>query len=405
MLRLAGAAAGLSVLGNCTGRTEKTATPERTTPPTPTPTPAGERGYLIFLTTKDGVKVLDQDARVVVPPTSVATSTPDWRHVVTASADGTGTHVVVRDLASGQVLSGTTLRGRLAPRIVSANGPLVASVPPGGAGIYGLHDPQGRERTTVVVSQPGGERVRLDLPGNIEPEAFSPDGNYLHVLDYVPAARPERYLPRVVDLRTRQMDAVLTRELPTGATEEMHAHRIERIVDPRREMLFTLCSHEGDAIAFVHCLDLRKRWAQRIALPAPFGQGRPGVHGIALSPSGDRLTVVHSLSARAVDIDPDHLAVKRAYSFAATRQDGKPGVLITPSGSLVVSVDRLVIVAGGRQIPTHGQTRGLALGTANDIWAGHPDGLAQYSLTTGKELRRIAVPNLYVLKHVHPKPT
>jgi len=39
-----------------------------------------------------------------------------------------------------------------------------------------------------VVRADTGERARLDLPGNIEPEVFSPNGSQLLVLDYVPAA-------------------------------------------------------------------------------------------------------------------------------------------------------------------------------------------------------------------------
>lgn len=388
VLAFAGAAAGVSALGGCPAPARKQPT-------------GAEPAYLIFLTTRAGVTVLDQHGQVVVPPTVVAASTPDWRHAVTASPDGAGTRVLVQDLPSRQVLSACTLRGRLEPRVVSAAGTQVASVTPGGAGVYGLHDPGGRDRTTVVVSQPGGERVRLDLPGNVEPEVFSPDGNALYVLDYVPALEPRRYRVRVVDLRTRRMDAVPTRALPPGAGEDMHVHRIERVYDPRRAMLFTLCSHEADAVAFVHCLHVGQRWARRVELPAPFGQGRPGVHAIALSAAGDRLSVVHSLSAKVADLDPDRFVVKQVSSFAATRQDGKPGVLITASGSLVVNVDRRVFVAGPRrEISTPGGARGLAAGTGNDIWVGHPNGLVQYDLGTGKEIRRLTVPGLYVLKHV-----
>ncbi len=91
-------------------------------------TPAGTR--LIYVTTKDGLSVLDERGRVVVPPTVVAAATPDWSRVVTAEPAGGGTRVVIRDLASRQTLSANTLRDRLEPRMASADGRRVASVTP-----------------------------------------------------------------------------------------------------------------------------------------------------------------------------------------------------------------------------------------------------------------------------------
>ncbi len=366
-------AAGAAVLGACSE-----------------PPRASGRAVRIFVTTENGVTVLDQDGRVVTAPTKVLASTPDWRHAVTASPDAADTRIEVRDLASRRVLAAHTLRGRLEPRIMFPQGILIVSVTPGGAGIYGLHDPGGRERTTVVVSEARGELVRLDLPGNLEPEAFSPDGKVLYLLDYTPAAKPERYRVQAVDLRTRRM-------VPIG--DVMRVHRIARVYDPRRAILFTVCSREEERVAFVHCLQVGKRQARRIDLPTPYGQARPGVHGIALG--ADRLSVVHSLSASVVDIDPDRLIVTRVGAFAGPDEDGKPGVLITPSGGLVVSLDKKVIVTSPRrEIATPGETRGLAFGGGNDVWVGHPDGLAHYDLATGDELGRIRVPGLYVLKHV-----
>jgi hypothetical protein len=270
-------------------------------------------------------------------------------------------------------------------------------VTPGGAGIYGLHDPGGRERTTIVVSGPEGERTRLDLPGNLEPEAFSPDTDLLYVLSYLPAGRPQRYTVGVIDLATGLLSAV------PGAPEEMNAHRVLRVYDPHRGMLFAICSREEDSLAFVHCLHLRQRWAQRVALPAPFGRGRPGVHTLAMSPTGDRLSVFHSLSASVADIDPDRLLTQKPWQLTTTGQDGKPGLLIGRSGGLVAAVDGLVIQSEPRrEIGTPGQVRGLALGTGDDLWVGHPNGIVRYDLATAKEIGRIDVPGMYVLKHIMP---
>ncbi|HEU5109521.1 MAG TPA: hypothetical protein VFT95_13340, partial [Micromonosporaceae bacterium] len=179
------------------------------------------------------------------------------------------------------------------------------------------------------------------------------------------------------------------------------AHRIDGIVDPRRSMYFALYAYQEDAVAFVECVHLRERWTHRMPLPAPFGQERPGVHAIVLSPTGDRLSVVHSPSASVAIVDPDRLVVSRIGRFAPAGQEGKPTARITASGRLVVSVDRTVFASDPhREIPTPGQTRGLALGPHDDLWAGHPTGLVHLDLSTGAEIGRIAVQDLFTVEHV-----
>jgi hypothetical protein len=390
-------AAGASVLGTYLARR-----PDETARPTET---GGDgRGHLIFLTTEDGVSVLDQDGRVVTPPTVVAVATPGWRSVVTAEPDGAGTRVVVRDLASRRVRSANTFPDRLAPRVVSEAGDLIAAVTPGGAGVYGLHRPGGRDHTRVVVSDHGGERARLDLDGNIEPDVFSPDGGRLFALDYVPAAKPDRFRVRMIDLATRRLRPLPTRSgkpVPVGAEPELRAHRIDTVYDSRRAILFTLYSYEPDAAAFVHCLHVGEGWADRVELPAPFGRERPGVHAIALSPSGDRVCVVHAPSASVVDIDPDQLMIKRVAQLAGAGLSGKPNVRITPSGRLLVNADDVLIATDPhREIATPGEARGLALGAGGDAWIGHPNGVVRFDLATGREIGRLTVPDMFVVKHV-----
>jgi hypothetical protein len=396
LLAAAGGVSGATFLGGCPAG--------RDGPAVRSGSGAAAGADLVYVTTGLGASVLDHNGRVVTPPIMVAAATPDWSRVVTARPDGAGTVVEVQDLATRQVGWAHRTGDVIEPRIVSATGDLVASVTPGGAGIHGLHKPGGRDRTTLVVCAAAGERARLDLPGNIEPEVFSPDGSLLFVLDYVPAAAPQQFRPRVVDLATGRLTPLSTRAgapVPDGAEPLTRAHRLDGIVDARRGMYFALYSYQEDAVAFVECLHLRERWTQRVPLPAPFGQQRPGVHAIALSPNGDRLSVVHSPSASVADVDPDRLVVSRVGRFASTGQEGKPTARITGSGRLVVSVDRTVFATGpDRAIPTPGGTRGLALGPRGDVWAGHPAGLVRVDLSTGAELGRIAVRDLFTVKHV-----
>ncbi|MEV6492621.1 hypothetical protein AB0M20_28975, partial [Actinoplanes sp. NPDC051633] len=176
---------------------------------------------------------------------------------------------------------------------------------------------------------------------------------------------------------------------------------IERLHDPARAMSYTLYAYQPDAVAFVDCLHLGERWTHRVALPAPFGRERPGVHAMALAPAGDRLCVVHASSGTVADIDPDRLVVERVGPFAAAGEKGKPNARITASRQLVVNVDNVVVVTGPRrEIATPGSARGLVLGAGGEAWAGHPDGVVRYDLATGKETGRLTVPGLYLLKHV-----
>jgi hypothetical protein len=393
LLVAAGGVGGAAVLGGCRAQPDRPAGKSRS---------AGVD--LVYVTTEIGVSVLDSSGRVVTPPTTVAAATPGWGTVVTARPGGGGTVVEVEDLATRHVVWAHQAGQVIEPRIVSASGDLVASVTPGGAGIYGLHKPGGRDRTTLVVCAATGERARLDLPGNIEPEVFSPDGSQLFVLDYVPAAAPQQFRTRVVDLATGRLTPLPVRAgapTPDGSEPLTRAHRVDGIVDPRRGMYFALYAYQEDAVAFVECVHLRERWTHRVPLPAPFGQERPGVHAIVLSPTGDRLSVVHSPSASVAVVDPDRLVVSQVGRFASTGQQGKPTARITASGRLVVSVDRKVFVSDPhRELPTPGQTRGLALGPRDDVWAGHPAGLVHFDLSTGAELGRIAVRDLFTVKHV-----
>jgi hypothetical protein len=351
--------------------------------------PAAPGRYLLTVTKADGMSVIDDTGLVVRASRPVVAATPGWSRMVTATPSNADTVVAVEDRRGERYK--ILLGGRLEPRIISPDGRLVASVTPGGAGIHGLHNAGGRGRTTIVVSGADGETARLDLPGNLEPEAFSPDGRLLYVMDFLPPDRPDRYRTAVVDLPSRSLTPL--DEQPT------QAHRVVRVHDPGRNRLLAICAREGQA--YVDCLDLARHTSRRVDLPAPFGGGRPGVHSLALSPAGDRLCAVHSLSAAVAEIDPESLVLKGISTFTAAPQDGKPGVAFTGEGRLVVSVDGRVVLTGPhRELPTPGEPRGLVAGPGNRVWAGFPDGVSCFDQRTGAEVGRIVIPGLYLLRQV-----
>jgi len=127
------------------------------------------------------------------------------------------------------------------------------------------------------------------------------------------------------------------------------------------------------------------------------------VHALALDGMGERLSAVHSVSARVADIDPERLALKRVGEFAAAPQEGKPGIGFSRDGRMVVSVDGKVIATGPyRETATPGEPRGLVI-RDHLIWAGHPEGVVRFDLSTGRETGRTPIPGLYVLKRVRDR--
>jgi hypothetical protein len=179
-----------------------------------------------------------RDARMVAGPRSGVNAWDGSSIVSTAAADSSGTRVEVRD-RTGALSYDLDVAGALTPRVVSPGGQYVALASAAGSTPY---RPVGRAETTIVVAGPAGERIRLMLPGCVEPEAFAPQGNVLYVLDYLPPLQPERYRVRAVDLATRSMQQLLTRDkgvIPIGAEEEMRGEGRQAVYAATRMTLFT----------------------------------------------------------------------------------------------------------------------------------------------------------------------
>jgi hypothetical protein len=313
---------------------------------------------------------------------------------------------------------------------VSADGRLVALAGGNGGTAGGsTYRPAGRSRTTLVVADDGGERLRLDLPGNLEPEAFSADGQRLFVLDYRPATAPERYRVRMLDLTTRRLEPLVTRvktAVRTGAEEEMRGQGRQAVYDPSRGLLFTLYTHQPDHLhtrdliagardgsphvhAFVHTLSLREHWAYCIDLPAPFGQGPAARHAIALDRAGGPggLVVVEAVSGAIARLDPDALTVARTGSFVPPAEGaGEAVARFTPAGDLLVATGPEVVrlASDGRQIgrwACGSDVRGLvAHPDGHRVYVGQNGAVACVDLATGRTLSRAPARGLHSLREL-----
>ncbi|MFD0741297.1 hypothetical protein ACFQ1L_04590 [Phytohabitans flavus] len=240
------------------------------------------------------------------------------------------------------MVAGGLVRDKLEARVVSAEGRLVALASPAGP----------RSRTTIAVADGSGERSRVDLPGNLDPEAFDVTGQYLFVLDYLPPTAPDRYRVRALNLRSGALEPLLNREkavLPPGAEEEMRGQGRQAVYDAGRQQLFTLYTHQPDHVhsrdllagarddaphvhAFVHTLNLGARWAYCIDLPEPFGVRAAERHAIALSGDGQRLCVVDAVTSTVAVIDPTGLNVVSTMPLAAPTGEGRRPPRSRPTG-------------------------------------------------------------------------
>jgi hypothetical protein len=404
--------------------------------PDRSPGPAGiagapPTGDLLVAATTDGLCVRGADGSIVVPA-GPALLPYAGAGLVRAAAGGGSTELVGQDLRAGRVRWRAALRGDLEPRAISVDGRLVALSPPAAGPANGERSPYrpvGRERTTLVVADDGGERVRLDLPGNLEPEAFSADGGRLFVLDYLPPAAPDRYRVRMIDLAGRRLEPLRTRlksAVPPGAEEEMRGEGRQAVYDPGRQLLFTLYTHQPDhrhtrdrlpgarpgarrVHAFVHTLSLREHWAYCVDLPAPFGERPAARHAIALDAARGQLVVVDAAAGAMAHLDPDALTVTRTVRFKPPAQGaGEAAARFTGDGTLALSTGPEVI-----RVAPDGREAGR-WACASDVRGliPHPDGarvfvgqdgaVAAADLATGRVRSRTAIPGLVSLRELIP---
>lgn len=224
--------------------------------------------------------------------------------VYSASSDGRTTLVESRAAATGDRTSSVRVRGVLDVRVVSGSGRAVALMEPLPEG----RDPWApipRATTTVIVADPTGETGsrRYVLEGNYEPEAFSTDDHRLYLIQHLPALAPTVYRVTSLDLRRGRVFPVYgPLKVPP---ERMPGTRLEQLLSPRGDQLFTLYSsarpgyapHDApvatDAVvSFVHVLDLEQGWAHCVGLPEAMWDRPAASQAMAASPDGSYLFVV-----------------------------------------------------------------------------------------------------------------
>ncbi|MBW6434314.1 hypothetical protein KZ829_11280 [Actinoplanes hulinensis] len=337
-----------------------------------------------------------------------------------AAAGFDGAHVfLARDRGLEQIrpdtglsVRRTPLRDGWLPRVVSTDGRACALTRTGAA-----DRPAARARTPLLVVRADAER-EYDLPGVIEPDAFTADGTGLFVLDWLPATAPDHYRVRLLDLGAGTIQPLFSRDkrpLPAGAEEEMRGDGRQAVLSADRTMLFTLYTHQpghrhtrdllsgrpGDAHAFVHVLHLTDRWAYCLDLPHPFGEGP--VAGHALAADGRHLFVADATGGKLAYANPETLSIERVVDVPVTK-DAPAALALTADrvllgvGDAVTVLDRNSGAVTGRW-PVPFPVRGLALSRdGGRLYAGGPDRVTW--LSDGAVRGWSAVPGLTALRHV-----
>jgi hypothetical protein len=396
-------AGGVAVLAGCTtGRAR----------PAATPAPAVVPDALLVDTTK-GLALVDGTRREVL---GSAVATADGRTIyATAPLSGGGTRLTTIRTSTGTVTASVALDGTWVPRTASVDGTLVALMPPAAGS-------PGRTRTKILVAAGTGVRHRLDLPGNVEPDAFGRMTGTLFVLDWLPPAAPDRYRVRAVDLMSGTPGPLLTRNktpVPAGAEEEMRGEARQAVFAPDLTTLYTLYTNQPDhqhtrnllagqrraeVPAFVHTLNLDIGWAYCIDLPNPFGHGAAAAHTIAVVPAG--LVVADFSSGKMAAVDGESLTVQRVVALptasgtaaSATAPDGRR--LYLGIGSRVYPVDPAALTVGSPW-PVAEPVRGLAVSPdGSRLLIGYSGAVGWLDTATGKPLGRVPVDGLTHLRRV-----
>jgi hypothetical protein len=219
---------------------------------------------------------------------------PQWADPsAVAALDGSAVFSIRRSTAGDEQLA------RLDPKTgdVTASWPLpagmvsIGAVAPDGTRIalidadpkYTERAPRPKTRLAVFNTAMGAETRRLDLTGDVIPEAFSIDGRFLFVLEN----RGDHYGVQTLDLVTSDRYDTNTRDKDV-LREVMYGTAVRGVLSADGTLLATLYRNpngKGEP-AFVHVLDLKNAWAYCADLVPPFGTGPEGSDRIELTSSG-----------------------------------------------------------------------------------------------------------------------
>lgn len=218
-------------------------------------------------------------------------------------------------------------------------------------------------RFAVLRVVPLDQKARIvELQGNFEYDAISPDGATLYVVEHLAGKPAGRYQVRAVDVASGTLrDGVVADK--RNASEPMAGWPLGQV---RRADggVFTL--YRGAEHPFIHALDTAGGTAVCIDLPATRA-GDPDAArdwGLAPTPDGTSIYAVNATLGLALEVDPAQLGIRRSVSVEPLAAGG---IILAKFGHLESGpVGRRVVVGpDGRTLYAAGAGGILAIGTAD----------------------------------------
>jgi len=379
----------------------------------------------VTVRTADGPVTVDARSGRVLMDAAAAVPAGGWSSLFQTEPDGSGTSLRTLDPTTGAVASSVKLDGSLSIRAVAGDGTMVALAKPPPAGTDAW-TPVPRRHTTIVVADPSGgnEPETYRLGGNLEPEAFSNDGEDLFVIQYLPPTKPSLYRVASLELEDGDVYPVIGR-FKTWA-RRMPGTRLEQVLGPDGRQLYTLYSSQPAAyaqgydasqagadgpVAFVHILNLEGHWAFCLPLPkvlwdAPAGEQAmaasvDGTRLFVVDPSRDTVTVVGAMNTKVLNTGTvDFATDDTAHAAAAVSPDGVTLYVGTGEGVVALNTATLKVLY---RWPTASPVTALATSVDGaSVYAAFADRIDVLDPSTGAVQRSIPVAGALAIEHVAP---
>jgi hypothetical protein len=262
---------------------------------------------------------------ITEPPTSTAPTTP---------SDDTATVAALDDSAAFSIRGDELVRLDPQTHAVVAAWPRekgmvsIGAVSPGGRWVALTDHPAGYDiaeqrrytQLSVFDAEAGSVIHHLALSGDLQPEAFSVNGQLVFALDH----RGDHYRVQNINLATGERYDTSNRD-KTIEREDMRGTTVRGVLNADRTVLATLYRNPGDddEPAFVHILDLVHGWAYCADLPPPFGTGVPGSDHIELTAADT--AVVTTEAPRIAEISINEVLTPAATPITVKYRDGALG--------------------------------------------------------------------------------
>lgn len=304
---------------------------------------------------------------------------PDWRTLYVAAPNGDRTTVEAVDTASGRVLRSLEVQGRF--RLPSVG---IARVPDGlsadgGTLVLASAVDAPFSRFALLSTGLDKDPKLVDLAGDFEFDALSPDGAQLYLVEHLAKLGPASYRVRRYDRGAGKLAPEIIVEKGSWETS-MSGYPATRVTSPDGVWVYTLYRDSGHG-PFVHALNVKDGYALCLDLPRRGRQDQRLARLWALTrdSSGASLYAVNTALGLVTEIDGAQQSVARSASFPPDRPSADPAA----TGSVALSQDGSLLLAGGGRGVVAFRTSSLAVvGRYLDGWT--VDGLV--ASTDGKRL-------------------